>query len=63
MVALYRVGVNHWCPASAVAEMKAYHYRHFWFPQLETYVENFPQRLASDRGLAGSISLPSTTAP
>jgi protein tyrosine phosphatase (PTP) superfamily phosphohydrolase (DUF442 family) len=63
MVALYRVGVNHWCPASAVAEMKAYHYRHFWFPQLETYVENFPQRLASDRGLAGAISLPSATAP
>ncbi|HMD30300.1 MAG TPA: tyrosine-protein phosphatase, partial [Candidatus Acidoferrales bacterium] len=24
MVALYRVAVNHWCPDSAVAEMKAY---------------------------------------
>ena len=56
MVALYRVAVDHWCPASAVTEMKAYHYHHFWFPRLETYVENFPQRLANDQGLASSIS-------
>jgi len=56
MVALYRVGVDHWCPASAVAEMRAYHYHHFWFPQLETYVENFPQRLAKDQSLATAIS-------
>jgi len=55
MVALYRVAVDHWCTASAVAEMKAYHYHHFFFPQLETYVENFPQRLAGDQGLAQSI--------
>jgi len=53
MVALYRVAVDHWCPASAVSEMKAYHYRHFFFPQLETYVEAFPQRLAMDSRLAG----------
>jgi len=58
MVALYRVAVDHWCPASAVAEMSAYHYHHFWFPQLETYVENFPQRLANDQGLAAAISVP-----
>jgi len=58
MVALYRVAMDHWCPASAVAEMKAYHYHHFFFPQLETYVENFPQRLASDQGLAAAISSP-----
>jgi len=56
MVALYRVAVDHWCPASAVAEMKAYHYHHFWFPKLEIYVENFPQRLASDQSLAAAIS-------
>ena len=55
MVALYRIAADHWCAASAVAEMKAYHYHHFWFPQLERYVENFPQRLASDRGLAAPI--------
>jgi len=58
MVAIYRVAVEHWCPASAVAEMKAYHYHHFFFPQLETYVENFPQRLANDQGLAAAISPP-----
>ena len=56
MVALYRVAVDHWCPASAVAEMKAYHYHHFFFPQLETYVENFPQRLATDHSLAAAVS-------
>jgi protein tyrosine/serine phosphatase len=54
MVALYRVAVDHWCPGSAVTEMKAYHYHHFFFPQLETYVENFPQRLASDSRLAAA---------
>ncbi len=56
MVALYRVAVDHWCPASAVAEMKAYHYHHFFFPQLETYVEGFPKRLAGDQSLAAAIS-------
>lgn len=56
MVALYRVAIDHWCPASAVAEMRAYHYHHFWFPKLETYVENFPQRLANDQALAAAIS-------
>ena len=63
MVALYRVAVDHWCPASAVSEMKAYHYHHFFFPQLETYVESFPQRLASDHGLASTLSVPSPTSP
>lgn len=53
MIAIYRVALDHWCPASAVSEMKAYHYHHFFFPQLETYVEAFPQRLASDSRLAG----------
>ncbi|HTQ85749.1 MAG TPA: tyrosine-protein phosphatase [Candidatus Solibacter sp.] len=55
MVAIYRVAVEHWCPASAVAEMKAYHYHHFFFPGLETYVQNLPQRLANDQGLAAAI--------
>jgi protein tyrosine phosphatase (PTP) superfamily phosphohydrolase (DUF442 family) len=58
MVALYRIAVDHWCPSSAVAEMKAYHYHHFFFPQLETYVENFPQRLATDHGLAAVAASP-----
>jgi protein tyrosine/serine phosphatase len=56
MVALYREAVDHWCPASAVSEMKAYHYHHFWFPQLETYVEAFPQRMAQDSRLAGAAA-------
>jgi protein tyrosine phosphatase (PTP) superfamily phosphohydrolase (DUF442 family) len=61
MVALYRVAIDHWCPSSAVAEMKAYHYHHFWFPKLETYVESFPQRLATDQSLATSISSSSSS--
>ncbi|HUJ40313.1 MAG TPA: tyrosine-protein phosphatase [Candidatus Acidoferrales bacterium] len=56
MVALYRIAADRWCAASAVAEMKAYHYHHFWFPRLETYVENFPQRLAADHDLASIAS-------
>jgi len=56
MVALYRVAVDHWCASSAVSEMKAYHYHHFFFPQLETYVEAFPQRLATDIHLTGSAA-------
>ena len=58
MIALYRVAVDHWCPDSAVAEMRAYHYHHFWFPHLETYVQNFPQRLATDHNLATALTLP-----
>jgi tyrosine-protein phosphatase SIW14 len=63
MVALYRIAVDHWCADSAVAEMNAYHYHHFFFPKLETYVENFPQRLATDRGLAAAVALPSPHVP
>jgi tyrosine-protein phosphatase SIW14 len=63
MVALYRVSVDHWCPESAVAEMNAYHYHHFFFPKLETYVENFPQRLATDRALAAAVAMPSPRVP
>jgi protein tyrosine/serine phosphatase len=63
MVALYRVAVDHWCADSAVAEMKAYHYHDFWFPQLEKYVEKFPQRLASDPALAAAAALPSPRVP
>jgi protein tyrosine/serine phosphatase len=61
MVALYRVAVDHWCPDSAVAEMYAYHYHHFFFPHLETYVRHFPDRIAADSGLAGGA--PSSIAP
>ncbi|HVN09628.1 MAG TPA: tyrosine-protein phosphatase [Patescibacteria group bacterium] len=58
MIALYRIAADHWCAASAVSEMKSYHYHHFWFPQLQTYVENFPQRLATDQGLAAAVGSP-----
>jgi tyrosine-protein phosphatase SIW14 len=57
MVALYREAVEHWCASSAVSEMKAYHYHHFFFPHLETYVETFPQRLTTDSRLASVAAL------
>ena len=63
MVALYRVAVDHWCADSAVAEMNAYHYHHFFFPKLEAYVENFPQRLAADHALAAAVAMPSPRVP
>ncbi|HKO04780.1 MAG TPA: tyrosine-protein phosphatase, partial [Candidatus Acidoferrales bacterium] len=63
MVALYRVAVDHWCPESAVAEMNAYRYHHFFFPKLQAYVENFPQRLAADRALAAAVVLPQPSVP
>lgn len=56
MIAVYRIAVDHWCPESAVAEMRSYHYHHFFFPRLETYVRHFPDRLAADNTLAGGVS-------
>jgi tyrosine-protein phosphatase SIW14 len=63
MMALYRIVVDRWCADSAVAEMNAYHYHHFFFPKLEAYVENFSQRLAADPGLAAAVALLSPTVP
>jgi tyrosine-protein phosphatase SIW14 len=63
MMALYRIAVDHWCADSAVAEMNAYHYHHFFFPKLEVYVENFSQRLAADPGLAAAVALLPPTLP
>ncbi len=47
-VALYRIVVDHWTPARAIDEMKAFHYRYVFLPHLQTYVETFPTRLNSE---------------
>jgi protein tyrosine/serine phosphatase len=43
MIALYRIAIDHFTTADAVAEMKAFHYRYFFHPHLQDYVEAFPK--------------------
>jgi tyrosine-protein phosphatase SIW14 len=52
MVAIYRIAIDHWTPARAVTEMKAFHYYYLFHPHLQRYVESFPARLASEPALA-----------
>ena len=47
-VALYRIAFDHWTPARAIDEMKAFHYRWVFLPHLQAYVERFPSRLNSE---------------
>jgi tyrosine-protein phosphatase SIW14 len=47
-VALYRIAFDHWTPARAIDEMKAFHYRRLFLPHLQAYVEQFPARLSSE---------------
>ena len=51
MVALYRITIDHWTTDQAIDEMKAFHYRQFFLPHLQTYVEAFPARLTSEPAL------------
>jgi protein tyrosine/serine phosphatase len=54
MVALSRIALDHWTPAEAIDEMKAFHYRYVFLPHLQSYVETFPDRLLADPKLAGA---------
>jgi protein tyrosine/serine phosphatase len=42
MIALYRIAIDGFTAEQAVAEMKAFHYRYFFHPHLQDYVEAFP---------------------
>jgi len=42
MIALYRIAIDRFTAEQAVAEMKAFHYRYFFHPHLQDYVEAFP---------------------
>jgi protein tyrosine phosphatase (PTP) superfamily phosphohydrolase (DUF442 family) len=57
MVAAFRMAMQHWTPAQAQGEMRAFGFRddwrHFWNFHLEEYVEHFPQQLATDPELQG----------
>lgn len=45
MIALYRIAIDHFTTEQAVAEMKAFHYRYFFHPHLQDFVEAFPAHL------------------
>ncbi len=48
MIAAYRIAVQHESVSEAVAEMRQFHYDHFWLPQLESYVMTLPNSLHSN---------------
>jgi protein tyrosine phosphatase (PTP) superfamily phosphohydrolase (DUF442 family) len=45
MVAVYRIAVDHWTTAGAIAEMQAFHYHFLFKPHLEGFVERLPATL------------------
>ena len=51
MVALFHIARQCAKPEDTRAEMHAFHYHHFFFPHLEKYVKDFPQRLRDDSQL------------
>ncbi len=61
MIAAYRMGVQHWTPDQALAEMRAFGFLddllHFWHFHVEEYVEKFPRQLATDPDLR-NLQLP-----
>jgi len=63
MVAAYRIAEQHWAPPQAIQEMRAYHYHHFWWPNLQRYVEDFPRLLATDPKLRAFAPATHATAP
>ena len=63
MVAAYRIAEQHWAPPETIQEMRAYHYHHFWWPNLQRYVEDFPRLLATDPKLRAFAPATHATAP
>jgi tyrosine-protein phosphatase SIW14 len=63
MVAVYRITAEHWCVESAVREMRAYNYHHFWFPQLERYVRGYSAPAASNAQLGGAAPAAQSSTP
>jgi len=54
---------NSTAPPQAIQEMRAYHYHHFWWPNLQRYVEDFPRLLATDPKLRAFAPATHATAP
>jgi len=51
-IAAYRITFEGWSPQQAVDEMRAFHYLHFWHPNMAHWVEQFPYHLAHSQALA-----------
>jgi len=51
-VAAYRIAFEGWSPQQAIQEMRAFHYLHFWHPNMARWVKRFPDRLAQSPQLA-----------
>jgi hypothetical protein len=51
-IAAYRIAFDSWTPAQAIQEMRMFHYLEFWHPNMKTYVQHFPDRLAHSPELA-----------
>lgn len=51
MVAAYRISSEQWTPEQAIAEMKEFHFRSFFFPHFKGYVRDFPRSLQTDPDL------------
>jgi protein tyrosine/serine phosphatase len=71
MVAAYRIAMEHVTVANALKEMHSFHYHHFFLPQLERYIDSFPQTLTADSlfsaymspALLASSATPTNAAP
>ena len=51
-IAAYRIAFEGWSAQQAIQEMRAFHYLHFWHPNMARWVEQFPNRLAQSPQLA-----------
>ncbi len=63
MIAVYRIASQHWCTDSAVNEMRAFHYHHFWFPQLEKYIRGYASPAAARAQVGGAAPAPQSSTP
>jgi len=50
-IAIYRIAFDGWTPEAAIQEMRAYHFKAFFHPNMSAYVRHFPQRLARSPSL------------
>ena len=46
-LAAYRITFEQWSAEKAVGEMHEFHFKSFWHPAMKSYVEEFPDRLAT----------------
>jgi tyrosine-protein phosphatase SIW14 len=51
-IAAYRIAFDGWTAEQALQEMRAFHFNEFWHPNMRTWVEKFPERLAKSAELA-----------